>query len=48
MLMRDMRVAGFDNLFIGVESFENNTLLETAKLQNSKVKIEDELKKIQS
>jgi radical SAM superfamily enzyme YgiQ (UPF0313 family) len=47
-LMKDMRIAGFDNLFIGVESFENNTLLETAKLQNSKVCIEDELIKIQS
>lgn len=34
-LMRKMRRAGFDMLFIGVESFESNSLLETAKLQNT-------------
>ena len=30
-LMRKMRHAGFDTLFIGVESFNSNSLLETAK-----------------
>ena len=34
-LMEKMRRAGFDMLFIGVESFESNSLLETAKLQNT-------------
>ena len=34
-LMEKMRLAGFDMLFIGVESFEVNSLLETAKLQNT-------------
>jgi radical SAM superfamily enzyme YgiQ (UPF0313 family) len=47
-LLRKMRVAGFDNLFIGVESFEGNTLLETAKLQNTKFDLIDSIKKIQS
>ena len=35
-LLSDMRVAGFDLLFIGVESFNQNSLLETAKTQNSR------------
>lgn len=35
-LLKDMRVAGFDLLFIGVESFNQNSLLETAKTQNSR------------
>lgn len=47
-LMRRMRIAGFDNLFIGVESFEANTLIETAKLQNTKVDIVDAIRSIQS
>jgi radical SAM superfamily enzyme YgiQ (UPF0313 family) len=47
-LMEKMRYAGFDNLFIGVESFENNTLLETAKLQNTKLDIINSLRNIQS
>jgi radical SAM superfamily enzyme YgiQ (UPF0313 family) len=33
-LMVKMRKAGFDMLFIGVESFDLNSLLETAKVQN--------------
>ena len=33
-LMKKMRRAGFDTLFIGVESFDSNSLLETAKMQN--------------
>lgn len=36
-LMRKMRKAGFDMLFIGVESFYQNSLLETAKIQNVKL-----------
>lgn len=47
-LMRKMRIAGFDNLFIGIESFESNTLLETAKLQNTKFDLIDSIIKIQS
>jgi len=47
-LLRKMRIAGFDNLFIGVESFEGNTLLETAKLQNTKFDLIDSIIKIQS
>ena len=47
-LMTDMRVAGFDIIFIGIESFNNNTLLETAKLQNTKGSLVDSILKIQS
>jgi len=47
-LMKDMRIAGFDNLFIGIESFNNNSLLETSKLQNTKVTIVNTIRKIQS
>ena len=47
-LLRKMRVAGFDNLFIGVESFEVNTLLETAKLQNTKFDLINSIIEIQS
>jgi len=34
-LLSKLRNAGFDMFFIGVESFHKNSLLETAKLQNS-------------
>lgn len=34
-LMKKLRQANFDMLFIGVESFSNNSLLETAKVQNT-------------
>jgi hypothetical protein len=47
-LMRDMRLAGVDIIFIGVESFNSNTLLETAKLQNTKVQLVDAIRNIQS
>ena len=47
-LMTKMRRAGFDMLFIGIESFSRNSLLETAKLQNSAPNIEDVIKQIQS
>ncbi len=33
-LMKKMRRAGFNSLFIGVESFNANSVLETSKLQN--------------
>ena len=32
-LLRKLRMAGFDMFFIGVESFYQNSLLETAKVQ---------------
>jgi radical SAM superfamily enzyme YgiQ (UPF0313 family) len=47
-LMRDMRLAGVDIIFIGIESFNNNTLLETAKLQNTKVQLVEAIRNIQS
>ena len=47
-LMRKMRLAGFDNLFIGVESFDSNSLLETAKVQNSAAGVIDAVREIQS
>ncbi|PYS76253.1 MAG: hypothetical protein DMF66_15760, partial [Acidobacteria bacterium] len=34
-LLKKLRLANFDMLFIGVESFSNNSLLETAKVQNT-------------
>jgi hypothetical protein len=33
--LKKLRLANFDMLFIGVESFSNNSLLETAKVQNT-------------
>lgn len=48
-LMIKMREAGFDMLFIGVESFDHNSLLETAKVQNTTVAgLVDPLRTIQS
>lgn len=35
-LMKKMREAGFEMLFIGIESFHHNSILETAKVQNLK------------
>jgi hypothetical protein len=46
--MKDMRLAGFDIIFIGIESFNSNTLFETAKLQNTKVELVEAIKNIQS
>jgi hypothetical protein len=43
-----MRRAGFDMLFIGVESFDQNSLLETAKVQNTTVGLVEPLRTIQS
>ena len=36
-LLSKMRLAGFDTLFIGIESFHQNSLLETSKVQNTKI-----------
>ena len=43
-----MRLAGFDLLFIGIESFNQNSLIETAKVQNTKLKLVTIIKEIQS
>ena len=47
-LMKKMRQAGFDMLFIGVESFNSNSLLETAKVQNTAAGLVESIKEIQS
>lgn len=47
-LLRKMRQANFDMLFIGVESFSNNSLLETAKVQNTTVDMINSIREIQS
>ena len=47
-LMEKMRRAGFDMLFIGVESFSRNSLLETAKVQNSAPDMVEVVRQIQS
>ena len=47
-LLKKMRLAGFDLLFIGIESFNVNSLLETAKVQNTKRTLIDDIKAIQS
>jgi radical SAM superfamily enzyme YgiQ (UPF0313 family) len=47
-LLEKMRRAGFDVLFIGIESFDSNALRETAKMQNAKADIIDEVRRIQS
>lgn len=47
-LMRKMRQAGFDMLFIGVESFNSNSLLETAKIQNVAAGLTNAIRDIQS
>lgn len=47
-LMRKMRRAGFDMLFIGIESFNVNSLLETAKLQNSAASLTQAIQDIQA
>ena len=43
-----MRLAGFDLLFIGIESFNQNSLIETAKVQNTKLELVTIIKEIQS
>ena len=47
-LLKKMRQANFDMLFIGVESFSNNSLLETAKVQNTMGDMVAALREIQS
>jgi radical SAM superfamily enzyme YgiQ (UPF0313 family) len=47
-LMEKMRRAGFDLLFIGIESFSENSLLETAKVQNSSVELTTAIRTVQS
>jgi radical SAM superfamily enzyme YgiQ (UPF0313 family) len=47
-LLRKLRAAGVDLLFIGVESFNRSSLLETAKVQNTSVELAASLRAIQS
>ncbi|HSE21928.1 MAG TPA: radical SAM protein [Pyrinomonadaceae bacterium] len=47
-LLEKMRRANFDMLFIGVESFSNNSLLETAKVQNTTGDMIQAIREIQS
>lgn len=47
-LMQKMRQANFDMIFIGVESFSNNSLLETAKVQNTTGDMIEAIREIQS
>ena len=47
-LLKKLRLANFDMLFIGVESFSNNSLLETAKVQNTAGDCVAALREIQS
>jgi radical SAM superfamily enzyme YgiQ (UPF0313 family) len=47
-LLEKMRRANFDMLFIGVESFSNNSLLETAKVQNTTGDMVQAIREIQS
>jgi radical SAM superfamily enzyme YgiQ (UPF0313 family) len=47
-LLKKLRQANFDMLFIGVESFSNNSLLETAKVQNTTGDMIAALQEIQS
>src|SRR2546421_2780798 len=47
-LLKKLRLANFDMLFIGVESFSDNSLLETAKVQNTAGDMVAALREIQS
>jgi radical SAM superfamily enzyme YgiQ (UPF0313 family) len=47
-LMEKMRLAGFDLLFVGIESFSKNSLLETAKVQNSSADLISAVSQVQS
>lgn len=47
-LMQKMRRAGFDAVFIGIESFNENSLLETAKVQNTAPDLVYAIKEVQS
>ena len=48
LILKKLKTAGIDMLFIGVESFHRNSLLETSKLQNVSVDLVDEIRRIQS
>lgn len=48
VLMRKLRRANFDAVFIGIESFNSNSLLETAKVQNTTVELVKAIRQIQS
>jgi radical SAM superfamily enzyme YgiQ (UPF0313 family) len=48
VLMKKMRQAGFDILFIGVESFSASSLVETAKVQNTAQNMIEAIRTIQS
>ncbi len=47
-LLAKMKESGFDMLFIGLESFGANQLLETAKVQNTKFDLPEAVRRIQS
>ncbi|MBI3558174.1 MAG: radical SAM protein [Deltaproteobacteria bacterium] len=47
-LLSKLRMAGFDMFFIGVESFNRSSLLETAKLQNTALGMAEAVRGIQS
>ena len=47
-LMEKMRRAGFDIVFIGLESFNSSSLLETAKVQNKSAGVAEATQSIQS
>lgn len=47
-LLAKLRTAGFDMVFIGVESFSQSSLLETAKVQNTATELVPALRTIQS
>lgn len=47
-LTRKLRQAGFDMFFIGVESFHQTALLETAKIQNATLDLDAAVREIQS
>jgi len=47
-LLKKLRDAGFDMFFIGVESFNQSSLLETAKVQNTTLSLVEALRDIQA
>lgn len=48
VLMQKLRRANFDSVFIGIESFNSNSLLETAKMQNTATELVHAIREIQS
>jgi len=47
-LIKKLRLANFDAVFIGIESFNSNSLIETAKMQNTAGELVGAIKEIQS